>query len=167
MKKYNKQLSYIIYFCLLGVITFSIWKIKSVLSHGQTNSIHEETHEFNADATVNDIKLRVLNGCGDSYAADRYRWYITTELKGFDVLETDNAKFDNGASNFNYDNTILLIHNEKTEKEIHELASLLGINNNFVSKFSNKHNYMDATIIIGKDYKEINSYKKTENFYYQ
>ena len=54
----------------------------------------------------------------------------------------------------------------KDEEKIKNLATLLGINQNFIIDYSNKKNDMDATVIIGKDYKNISSYKKTESIYY-
>ena len=160
MLKQNKKLTYLIYFVILVVAITSIRYIRTNNTSKNQANKEQVDYLYHADATIDDIKLKVLNGCGDNGVAGRYSWYITTELKGYDALLQGNAL------NFNYENTSIIIYNEEAKEKIKNLATLLGINQNFIIDYSNRKNDMDATVIIGKDYKNISSYKKTESIYY-
>ena len=67
------------------------------------------------------------------------------------------------SDNFDYENTLILIHNSFKENEAIELAKLLKINKNNI-KFNND-NIWDLSIIIGKDYNELKSFEEIQKHY--
>ena len=100
-------------------------------------------------------EIEILNGCGKSGIANLYSNYI--RKNNFDVIEIKNA------DNFDYENTLILIHNSFKENEAIELAKLLKINKNNI-KFNND-NIWDLSIIIGKDYNELKSFEEIQKHY--
>lgn len=91
------------------------------------------------------IQLEILNGCGVDGVADKF----TDELrkKKFDVVNTGNYR------SFNIDESIVIsrTHNTDAAKRI---ADSLGIVQNNVVMQANKDYFLDATLIVGKDYKQ-------------
>jgi hypothetical protein len=77
--------------------------------------------------------------------------------EGFDVVDSKNA------DNFNYINTKILHHSGDLERA-YELASTLKINQNQIFENKNEQIFYDLTLIIGKDYIELPSYKNAVLF---
>lgn len=98
-------------------------------------------------------EVEVLNGCGESGAASLYSSYLINE--GFDVLEVKNAK------NFDYLNTNIIIHNEDKITIANNIAKKLNIEYIKI----NENGIWDFSVIIGKDYKQLDSFKTIKQFY--
>lgn len=92
------------------------------------------------------IQVEVLNGCGSKGLADTF-----TELlrkKNFDVVKIGNY------TSFDVDNTFLIDRTGNTKNAL-DAADSLGISAERVIKQTNKNYFLDVTLVIGKDYKEI------------
>jgi len=100
-------------------------------------------------------EIEILNGCGESGIADLYSNYIREN--NFDVISFSNA------DNFNYENTLILIHNSFKENQALELAELLKISQNNIQ--FNNDSVWDLSIIIGKDYNKLKSFKEIQKHY--
>ena len=92
------------------------------------------------------IQLEILNGCGIAGIADKF----TDELrkKNFDVVHTGNYR------SFNIDESIVISRTHDTENA-KLVAKALGIDETKIIMQANKDYFLDATLIIGKDYKQL------------
>lgn len=92
------------------------------------------------------IQLEVLNGCGVSGLANDF----TSALRrnGFDVVETGNFK------NFDMQNTVVIARNFDS-KNAQRVADALGISPENVFIEASEDYYLDATVVIGSDYKSL------------
>ena len=97
------------------------------------------------------IEVEVRNGCGVPKLADMYTGFL--RAKGYDVLGSKNAE------HFSYDQTVILRHNEEIERAL-SLANTMGIDESLISIIDDNSQLHDATLIIGRDYRRLNSYKK-------
>jgi len=143
-----------ILYYLLSIITITIliFFVKKNFSNPQNNN--EKHTSLNKDF-ITKAEIEILNGCGESGIANLYSNYI--RKNNFDVIEIKNA------DNFNYENTLILIHNSFKENEALELAELLKINKNNI-KFNND-NIWDLSVIIGKDYNKLKSFEEIQKHY--
>ena len=73
------------------------------------------------------------------------------------VIEIKNA------DNFNFTNTLLLVSNANNNKVTKKLAELLTIKEENI--IIDKNIVWDFSIIIGKDYKNLESFKQIQKFY--
>lgn len=107
-----------------------------------------QTQRAGADPALigNIIQVEVLNGCGVPGLAGEF----TTALRknGFDVVETGNFK------NFDMQNTIL-ISRTLNDENAHRVAEALGIHPKNIIVEASEDYYLDATIVIGSDYKSL------------
>ena len=92
------------------------------------------------------IQLEVLNGCGVSGLANEF----TSALRknGFDVVQTGN--FDN----FDMQETVVISRTFNTENA-RRVANALGINEKNILIEASEDFYLDATVVIGSDYKSL------------
>jgi len=100
----------------------------------------------NAELIGNIIQLEVLNGCGVPGLANDF----TSALRknGFDVVETGNFK------NFDMQNTVVIARTFNT-KNAKRVADALGIAEEHVFIEASEDFYLDATVVIGSDYKSL------------
>ncbi|HET6527330.1 MAG TPA: LytR C-terminal domain-containing protein [Balneolaceae bacterium] len=100
----------------------------------------------NPELIGNIIQLEVLNGCGVPGLAGEF----TTALRksGFDVVETGNFK------NFDMQNTVV-ISRTLNDENARRVAEALGIHPKNIFIEASEDYYLDATIVIGSDYKSL------------
>ena len=103
------------------------------------------------------IQIKILNGCGDKGVADLYKNFLRN--KGYDVIDYGNAK------NFNHINTKLKIHNKNHENFIFEVVEILSISPDKLEYNYSKNIFYDLTLIIGKDYKNLDSFSEVAMHY--
>jgi hypothetical protein len=92
------------------------------------------------------IQVEVLNGCGVEGVAAKFTNYL--RQNNFDVVQVGNYRSDN------IDETMIIdrIGNRaNTEK----LAEVLGIEKKSILQQLNKDYFLDATLVIGKDYNKL------------
>ena len=99
------------------------------------------------------IQIEILNGCGDAGIATLYSNFLMHE--GFDVIESKNA------DNFDYLNTNIIVHDRTKMAIAQKLAKTLDIKNIVM----NENGIWDLSIIIGKDYKIIDSFEKIKKHF--
>ena len=100
--------------------------------------------------TGHKIQIEIHNGCGAPKLAKIYTDFLRSE--GFDVLDAKNA------DHFNYTNT-KIIHHRGNINRAKELSKLMSIENKFIQTNLNDELFYDLTLILGKDYMSLNSYK--------
>lgn len=108
--------------------------------------IQNKRAEADPELIGNIIQMEVLNGCGVPGLAGEF----TTALRrnGFDVVETGNFE------NFDMQNTVL-ISRTLNDKNAQRVAESLGIHPKNVFTEASEDYYLDATIVIGSDYKSL------------
>ncbi len=91
------------------------------------------------------IQINIQNATGENRIAARFRDYLKT--KGFDVVDMGNFKAE-------VEKTIVvdLIGDLNKAKRV---ADALGVSHRNVVQQIDKTKYIDATVIIGKDYTEL------------
>ena len=103
------------------------------------------------------LQIKVLNGCGTKGIADLYTNFLRNY--GYDVIDYGNA------TNFNYDKTQLIIHNQDNEKFLHEIVNVLSLDIKEIQHKYNNNIFYDITLIIGKDYYMLSSYNEVTMHY--
>ena len=102
------------------------------------------------------IKLEVLNGCGQINIAVMYKDFLRDG--GFDVMDARNAL------SFNYDFSKIIIHRGEMEMA-YFLSDIMGISDSLIIKDIDESLMIDLSLIIGKDFKGLNSYDNASVHY--
>lgn len=92
------------------------------------------------------IQLEVLNGCGVPGLANTFT--STLRKNGFDVVETGNFE------NFDMTETVVIARTNDA-KNAQRVADALGIASENVFIEASEDFYLDATVVIGSDYKSL------------
>ncbi|SMO60940.1 LytR C-terminal domain-containing protein [Fodinibius sediminis] len=108
--------------------------------------IENQRTEENSKLIGKIIQLEVLNGCGVPGLANTF----TSALRknGFDVVETGNFK------NFDMTETVVIART-RDPKNAQRVADALGIDPENVFIEASEDFYLDATVVIGSDYKSL------------
>lgn len=143
----NKNLFFIIVSIILFVFTIS-------LSYSLLDKLgiisSDNKKEIKPKNVQQLIQVEVLNGCGIAGAGDRFTDIIRS--KGIDVVKTGNYM------SFDIDKTFIIDRVGKAETA-YKVADSLGIDKKNIINQTNKHYFLDLTIVIGKDFN--NYYKKS------
>jgi hypothetical protein len=107
-------------------------------------NINDESGKLNQTEKI--IQIEVLNGCGVDAIADKFTEMLRKE--NFDVVHTGNYR------SFNIDESII-IDRAGNIKNARLLAGVIGMNDNRIINQVNKDYFLDVTLIIGKDYKQL------------
>ncbi len=124
------------------VIIFLTYSIITKVDYFSSNNIDEE----NVGLTAKPVQLEVLNGCGVNGIAEKFTDYL--RAGNFDVVNIGNYR------SFDVDYSLLIDRTGKIENAF-EIASALGIEKNNIIQQVNKEYFLDVTLVIGKDYKQL------------
>ena len=102
---------------------------------------------------VLDIEIEILNGCGEPGIAARFSEFLRDQR--VDVVRSENA------DNFDYITTVLIQRNENTLglKHVADALKFDIKNSERVMTVIDPSSDVDITLVIGKDFKSINSIK--------
>ena len=144
------NVSILILFVVCGYLIYSI--------AGKTLSSKNETPKNITDTTSTvtkqpnlTVQLDVRNGTGEDGVAKLFADYLRDQ--GYDVVEMGNYVTED------QDKSLILDRTGNT-KNCSKVASVLGISDKNVIQQINNELYLDATVVIGKDYKELTPYLK-------
>tara|TARA_B100000029_G_scaffold92901_1_gene82838 strand:- start:11169 stop:11702 length:534 start_codon:yes stop_codon:yes gene_type:complete len=101
--------------------------------------------------TGHKIEIEIRNGCGAPKLAKIYTDFLRSQ--GFDVLDSKNA------DHFNYDKTAIIQHRGPLNRA-KELAKIMSLKDESIQIDLNEELFYDLTLILGKDYMTLESYKK-------
>ncbi|MFA3782986.1 LytR C-terminal domain-containing protein [Melioribacteraceae bacterium 4301-Me] len=133
-------------FVLFAVIIYMSFSLYVKL-HGTAKDLSEN---FGSQTPSDIIQVEVLNGCGVSGVADRFTDFLRNN--NFDVVNVGNyIAFDISNS--------LVIDRIGNMANAYKVAKALGISNNNVIQQLNKNYFLDVTVIIGRDYFNLNPLK--------
>ncbi len=100
------------------------------------------------------LQIEVLNGCGVNGLAARFTDFL--RQAGFDVIKTDNYE------SHNVDKT-LIIDRRGNVKNALKIADALGLDRQRVLQEINAAYQIDATVILGRDFRTLGAWKNMEN----
>lgn len=109
-------------------------------------NVSDNRNKTNQEVASAIIQVEVMNGCGVEGVAAKFTNYLRE--KNFDVVQVGNY------ISSNIDETMIIdrIGNRaNTEK----LAEVLGIDKKNIVQQLNKDYFLDATLVIGKDYNKL------------
>jgi len=95
------------------------------------------------------IQVDVQNGTGENRIGAAFRDYL--KKKGYDVVNLDNYKSND------VERTIIIDRTGDTRKA-QRIAEVLGVSGRNIIQQINRDLYLDATIVIGKDYQDLKPY---------
>ena len=158
MKLLKKILSKILFFAsfICFIILFVVFKNWNT---NNTNLVSPRIDLMNQvqtyDALNKIIQIEVLNGCGEKGVADLYANFL--RKNNYDVIDYKNA------DNFNYNSSKIIVHNNNLAVE--NVADLFNIESKNVDYLFNENIFYDMTLIVGKDYKQLESFDKVSKYY--
>jgi len=127
---------------LSAVIIFLTYSIITKVDYFSSSSNDEE----NVGVNKKTVQLEVLNGCGVNGIAEKFTDYL--RAGNFDVVNIVNYR------SFDVDYSLLIDRTGNMENAF-EIASALGIEKNNIIQQLNKEYFLDVTLVIGKDYKQL------------
>jgi hypothetical protein len=95
------------------------------------------------------IQVDVQNGTGENRVGAIFRDFL--KKKGYDVVDLGNYK------STDVDKTIIIDRTGDTRKA-QRIAEVLGVSGRNIIQQINRDLYLDATIVIGKDFNELKPY---------
>ena len=101
------------------------------------------------------IQLEIWNGCGISNLALMYTDFLRSE--GLDVMDSKNA------DHFNYSKTTILHHRGDMSRAL-VLSEILKLDPINIIEDKNESLFYDLTLVIGKDYIDLPSYRNAVLF---
>ena len=99
------------------------------------------------------LQIDVQNGSGVSGIADKFTDFLRS--KGFDVVEMGNFSTSDVK-------TSMVIDRAGNMRNAKRVAASVGISEKFVIQQMNKNYFLDATVVIGKDYAELLPMKESQ-----
>lgn len=131
---------------ILVLCVFAVGLLASGILKGCSSPVNPQRIVDSADLVGTVIQLEVLNGCGEDGLASDMQSYL--RARGFDVVATGNHH------TFGLQQTVILdrIGDEHAALEV---AKALGLDKNVVSSDPDTGLYVDASVIVGCDYRSI------------
>jgi hypothetical protein len=160
--KGRKFLTYVITISILGIVAYYIY---SKSQPSETIVVEQEIPEQKKTETSDQVdvtppleqkvQVEILNGCGVRDIAKDFETILRKE--GFDVVSTANY-VENGRLNWKVTSSRVVDLTGDVE-QAEKVAKILGISQTHVLSQSNADEIYDLRIIIGHDYKDLDSYK--------
>jgi hypothetical protein len=133
-------------FVLSVLIVYMSYSVYIKLSHKPTENVEQSNNKAASDL----IQVEVLNGCGIGGVADKFTEYLRN--RNIDIVRLGNY-ISNDVSE-----TMVIEHLGNMENA-YKIAHSLGIKDENVIQQLNKDYFLDATIVIGRDYFNLTPYK--------
>ncbi len=121
----------------------------SLYSHLVVFPYTDPSLEHEGDTKQEVIKVAILNACGQSGLASKTQKFLRN--LGFDVVEIGNTNEKLSSS--------VVIDRLGDKKSAFKVAMALGIRDSLIYTHVDSSLYLRATVIIGKDFKELKPFK--------
>lgn len=145
-----KNYSVNILIILLAVLTlYLFYNLFKRLTTPQTDiktQVVDSTTYLTKQPSGGTLQIDVQNGCGVPGIADKFTEFLRS--KGFDVVEMGNFTTQDIK-------TTMVIDRAGNMKNAKRVALALGVSDKYVIQQMNKNYFLDATVVIGKDYEEL------------
>jgi len=119
----------------------------------QCSSPVEQTPQTEVQDKEERLQVEVLNGCGVDGVADKITRYLREN--NLDVVKTDNFE------SYNVLRTVIIDRQGNMENAV-RIAETLGLGEDRVIQEINEDYLNDATIVIGKDFRQLSAWKEME-----
>lgn len=154
-----KHYSVNILIILLAVVTIYLFynlfkRITTPQTDIKTEQRTDSATYFTKQPSSGTLQIDVQNGCGVSGIADKFTEYLRS--KGFDVVEMGNFSTQDIK-------TTMVIDRTGNMKNAKRVAQSLGVSDKYVIQQMNKNYFLDATVVIGKDYEELAPFVQQSN----
>lgn len=150
----NYSLNIIIVLAAVIAVYLAYSFIKHTTTSGSSNNLKTTvdtlTNRVTKQPTGKILQIDVQNGTRTKGVAEKITEYL--RKSGFDVVEMGNYTSQDIQKT-------LVIDRAGNMKNARIVASMLGIPENNIIQQMNKNYFLDATIVIGKDYQELNPFK--------
>ena len=144
------NVSILILIIVCGYLVFSIVIKTFSSSERKPVQITDTTDKITNQPNLT-MQLDVRNGTGEDGIAKLFTDYLRE--KGFDVVEMGNYDTDDQEKS-------LVLDRKGNKQNCKKIAQTLGVSDKNVIQQINKDLLIDATVVIGKDYKELSPYLK-------
>ena len=145
---YTLNITIIILIIVCGYLIFSLLTNSVVNKNKQQNSKQDTAKTITNQPNLS-IQVEILNGTGENRVGAIFRDYL--KKKGYDVVELGNYKSSDVEKT-------MIIDRIGDTKKAQRISDVLGISGRFISQQINRELYIDASIIIGKDFNELKPY---------
>lgn len=115
--------------------------------------VNDTTGRLTKQPVGSTLQIDVQNGAGVNGIADKFTEFLRT--KGFDVVEMGNFSSSDVK-------TSMVIDRAGNMRNAKRVAQALGIDEKFVIQQLNKNYFLDATVVIGKDYNDLLPLKQNQ-----
>lgn len=145
--------TFIIIFALLCLILLYNFVYRSLSKPSQTRDIiiTDSSKTLTRQPNNQTLQLDVQNGSGSQGIANKFTDFLRSN--GYDVVEMGNFSASDIKNSFVIDRA----GNMRNAKRV---ASALGINEKYVIQQINKEYFLDATVVVGRDYNDLKPFKE-------
>jgi hypothetical protein len=146
---YALNISILLLFCLAAWLAYSFISKSFTKNSESKKEITDTTGSTVTNQPNYTIQLDVQNGTSEKGAAQKFTEYLRS--KGFDVVEMGNYRSND------VDKTIII---DRSGNKINasKVAKSLGVSERNIIQQINTSLYLEVTVVIGKDYKELKPY---------
>jgi calcineurin-like phosphoesterase len=121
---------------------------------GKTETLDTSKNQITRQPSSSTLQVDVQNGTGIQGLGNKFMEYLRTN--GYDVVDMGNFSSSDEKNSFVIDRA----GNMRNAKRV---ATALGISDRYVIQQINKNYFLDATVVIGKDYNDLIPFKQTNN----
>lgn len=133
-----------IYFAFSIIMSSSTSK-----SRGDLKDVKDTTKKQTTNQPNLSIQIDILNATGENRIAAKFRDYL--KQKGFDVVDMGNYKSEQERT--------LVVDKCGDITKSKRIADALGISQKNIIQQLERSNFIDATVLIGKDYNELKPFQ--------
>jgi len=136
---------------LAGLSFYLIFSLvsNSIKSKGKDKEMQDTTASKITNQPNLSIQIEIQNGSGENRVGAIFRDYL--KKKGYDVVELGNYKSNDVDKS-------MIIDRSGDARKSQRIAEVLGISGKNITQQISRELYLDATIIIGKDFNELKPY---------
>jgi hypothetical protein len=157
----NKFKNYAINTIIIVLALLTIYLLYSFIRHSTASRqdvkkevIDSTTNQITKQPSGSTLQIDVQNGSGVQGVANKFTDYL--RANGYDVVEMGNFS----TSDIKTSMVIDRVGNMRNAKKV---AQSLGISEKYVIQQINKNYFLDATVVIGKDYMDLKPLTQNQN----
>jgi len=154
-KNYSLNILIVIFAVLTIYLFYNFIKhTTSSRSENKNTAIDSTSSQITKQPSNKTLQIDVQNGTGVQGIANKVMEYLRS--RGFDVVEMGNFSSQDIKTSMVIDRT----GNTKNAKLV---AQSLGIQEKYVIEQVNRNYFLDATVVVGRDYLELKPFKENTN----
>jgi hypothetical protein len=153
LKHYSVNTAIIILAVLTVYLLYNFVKRQVTPQNETVKTQVDTTNKITRQPSGSTLQIDVQNGSGVPGIADKFTEYL--RQKGFDVVEMGNFSSSDVK-------TSMVIDRAGNMRNAKRVAASIGISEKYVIQQMNNNYFLDATVVIGKDYGELLPVKQTQ-----